>query len=107
MEYDEALRMGSFSRFFSSFGVAPSGSGSPRLRITRGFPFTRRVGVGGFPAAGQQILLPRLWHCPRLLGPLGLSAIDEVHGFRFRVFCFRGSGSGSQFGGAVVAFFLW
>ena len=57
MEYDEALRGGFLSGFFSSFGVAPSGSGFPRLRITRGFPFTRRVGVGGFPAAGQQILI--------------------------------------------------
>ena len=82
MEYDEALRGGFLSGFFSSFGVAPSGSGFPRLRITRGFPFTRRVGVGGFLAAGQQILLPHgtVHDC---WDPLGLSAIDEVHGFRF------------------------
>ena len=104
LEYDEALRGGFLSGFFSSFGVAPSGFGFPGLvRITRGFPFRRR---GGFPAAGQRILLPHVWHCPRLLGLFGAQRYRRGSRVQVPGFQFRGSGSGFQFGRAVVVFFL-
>ena len=77
MEYDEALRMGSFSGFFSSFGVAHD-------RVS----FHEKGGSGG--SSLQQDCKFCCLSCGTVhdcFDPLmGLSAIDEVQGFGFRVF---------------------
>ena len=75
MEYDEALRMGSFSGFFSSFGVAHD-------RVS----FREKGGSGG--SSLQQDSKFCCMSCGTVhdcFDPLGLSAIDEVQGFGFRV----------------------
>ena len=105
MEYDEALRGGFLSGFFSSFGVAPSGSGFPRLRITRGFPFTRRVGVRGVPCSRTANSAASAVALSTIAGtPWGSALSTRFTGSGSGILV-QGSGSGFQFGGAVVVFF--
>ena len=88
MEYDEALRMGSFSGFFSS-------------------PSTRRVGAGGVPCSRTANFAASAVALSTIAGTLWGSALStRFTGSGSGFFYFRGSGSGFQFGGAVVAFFF-
>ena len=76
--------MGSFdSGCFSSFGVAPSGSGFPGLGSREGF--LPREG-GASPQQDNKSCCFTCGTVHECWDPLGLSSIDEDRGFRCRAF---------------------
>ena len=90
LEYDEAPRVGSF-RVLQFLRGCSFWFWFPRLGITRLFHSTGRGGEN--PQQDNKLCCLTCGTVHDCWDPLGLSSIDEVRGFRFRVFSSGGSGS--------------